>query len=229
MKKRFLVIIIILFSLGCKSQVKKEEDKLDPLTPYAKSKIDSEEALYKIADDKFKVVCLRFATACGMSPRLRLDLVLNDFVANAILFKKINILSDGSAWRPLISVHDMTKAIEWAIKSNNSKINENILCFNTGSNDWNFKVIDLAKEVSKILGPMPIKVGSKKEVDKRSYKVDFTKFANRAPEVNLDSKLDTTIINLAEGIKNIKFLNKNFRNSDFIRLNMLKKYMENKI
>ena len=76
---------------------------------------------------------------------------------------------------------------------------------------------------------MPIKVGSKKEADKRSYKVDFTKFANRAPEVNLDSKLDTTIINLAEGIKNIKFLNKNFRNSDFIRLNMLKKYMENKI
>ena len=70
---------------------KKEEDKLDPLTPYAKSKIDSEEALYKIADDKFKVVCLRFATACGMSPRLRLDLVLNDFVANAILFKKIPI------------------------------------------------------------------------------------------------------------------------------------------
>lgn len=210
------------------SDSKKEKDKLDPLTPYAKSKIDSEEALYKIADNKFKVICLRFATACGMSPRLRLDLVLNDFVANAILFKEINMLSDGSAWRPLISVYDMAKAIEWAIKSNNGEINENFLCLNTGSNNWNFKMIDLANEVSKIIGPIPIKIGSKKEVDKRSYKVDFTKFSNLAPEVNIDSKLDATIINLAKGIKNIKFLCKNFRDSDFIRLNMLKKYMKNK-
>ena len=89
-------------------------------------------------------------------------------------------------------------------------------------------MIDLAKEVSRIIGPIPIKIGSKKEVDKRSYKVDFTKFANLAPGVNIDSNLDATVINLAEGIKNIKFLSKNFRESDFIRLNMLKKYMENK-
>jgi len=207
---------------------KKENDALDPLTAYAKSKIDAEEALYKIADSKFKIISLRFATACGMSPRLRLDLVLNDFIANAILFKEIKILSDGSSWRPLISVNDMCKAIEWAIKVDDKKVNENFLCINTGSNEWNYKVIDLAKEVSKIIGPISIKIGSKKAVDKRSYKVDFTKFTNLAPEINIDKKLDSTIINLAEGIKKIKFLNKNFRESDFMRLNMLKKYMETK-
>ena len=87
-------------------------------------------------------------------------------------------------------------------------------------------MIDLAKEVSKVIGSIPIKIGAKKEADKRSYRVDFTKFSNLAPEINIDFKLDATIINLAEGIKNIKFLNKNFRDSDFIRLNMLKKYIK---
>ena len=207
---------------------KKENDSLDPLTAYAKSKIDSEEALYKISDDNFKVVSLRFATACGMSSRLRLDLVLNDFVANAILFNEINILSDGLAWRPLIDVKDMAKSIEWAIQVDDKKIDENFLCLNTGSNNWNYKVIDLAKQVSRVIGPISIKVGSKKEIDKRSYKVDFTKFSKLASEINIDNNLDSTIISLADGIKSIKFLDKNFRDSDFMRLNMLKKYMKDK-
>ena len=210
------------------NDAKKEEDKLDPLTAYAKSKIDSEESLYKISDDKFKVICLRFATACGMSSRLRLDLVLNDFVANAILFNEIKILSDGLAWRPLIDVKDMAKSIEWAIQASDKKIGENFLCLNTGSNNWNYRVVDLAKEVSKVIGPIDIKVGEKKEIDKRSYKVDFTKFSKLASEVSIDSNLDFTIKNLANGIKNIKFLNKNFRDSDFMRLNMLRKYMKDK-
>ena len=64
----------------------------------------------------FKVSCLRFATACGMSDRLRLDLVLNDFVAGAVAYKKISILSDGTPWRPLIHVKDMARAIDWAIQ-----------------------------------------------------------------------------------------------------------------
>ena len=207
------------------NESKKEGDRLDPLTAYAKSKIDSEEALYKISDDNFKVISLRFATACGMSSRLRLDLVLNDFVANAILFNEIKILSDGLAWRPLIDVKDMAKSIEWAIQVSNKKIEKNFLCLNAGSNNWNYKVVDLAKEVSKVIGPISIKVGEKKEIDKRSYKVDFTKFSKIAPEVDIDTNLNTTIKNLANGIKNIKFLNKNFRESDFMRLNMLKKYM----
>ena len=210
------------------NDAKKEDDKLDPLTAYAKSKIDSEESLYKISNDKFKVICLRFATACGMSSRLRLDLVLNDFVANAILFNEINILSDGLAWRPLIDVKDMAKSIDWAIQVNDKKIDTNFLCLNTGSNSWNYKVIDLAKEVSRVIGPISIKVGSKKEIDKRSYKVDFTKFSKLASEINIDNNLDSTINNLAKGIKDIKFLDKNFRDSDFMRLNMLKKYMKDK-
>ena len=207
---------------------KKEDDKLDPLTAYARSKIDCEEGLYKLADSNFKVISLRFATACGMSPRLRLDLVLNDFIANSILFKSLNILSDGTSWRPLISVDDMSKAIIWATEVEGIKMKSNFLCFNTGSNKWNYKIIDLANEVSRIIGPIPIKVGSKKAADKRSYRVNFNKFMKLAPEIKIDDTLDSTIIGLAQGIKKIKFKDSNFRDSDFIRLNVLKKFMKKK-
>ncbi|MFW6371438.1 MAG: NAD-dependent epimerase/dehydratase family protein, partial [Bacteroidota bacterium] len=75
---------------------KTESDTLAPLTAYAKSKVAAEIGLAKLASKGFIVTCLRFATACGMSDRLRLDLVLNDFVAGAIISKEINILSDGT-------------------------------------------------------------------------------------------------------------------------------------
>ena len=87
-----------------------EASPVNPLTAYAKSKVWTERDLAPLADGRFKVTCLRFATACGMSDRLRLDLVLNDFVAGAVASKKISILSDGTPWRPLIHVKDMARA-----------------------------------------------------------------------------------------------------------------------
>ena len=89
---------------------RKETDTLNPITAYAKSKIGAERELLKI-DSDMVVTCLRFATACGMSDRLRLDLVLNDFVACALSTGEITVLSDGSPWRPLIDVADMARAI----------------------------------------------------------------------------------------------------------------------
>ncbi len=93
---------------------RKETDPLNPVTAYAKSKIGAERELAEI-DTGMVVTCLRFATACGMSDRLRLDLVLNDFVACALGQGQITVLSDGSPWRPLIDVADMARAIDWAI------------------------------------------------------------------------------------------------------------------
>ncbi len=94
---------------------KKEEDELNPLTAYARSKIATEKELLDLADDNFTITCHRFATACGFSNRLRLDLVLNDFVASAIVSKEIVILSDGTPWRPMINTKDMARAIEWSL------------------------------------------------------------------------------------------------------------------
>ena len=78
-----------------------EKSPLDPLSAYARSKVNAERDLAPLADSNFEISCLRFATACGMS-----DLVLNDFVASAVATKRITVLSDGTPWRPLIDVHD---------------------------------------------------------------------------------------------------------------------------
>ncbi|MBN1241037.1 MAG: SDR family oxidoreductase, partial [Gammaproteobacteria bacterium] len=86
---------------GCaEGAARSEEAELNPLTAYARSKIDAEIGLAPLADERLLVTCLRFPTACGMSPRLRLDLVLNDFVASAVATGVVRVISDGTPWRP---------------------------------------------------------------------------------------------------------------------------------
>ncbi len=113
-------------------KTKTEESSVEPLTAYARSKVMAERELLSLARRDFKVTCLRFATACGMSDRLRLDLVLNDFVANAVSSRKIVVLSDGTPWRPLIHVKDMARALDWAITREVSDGGE-ALVLNAGS------------------------------------------------------------------------------------------------
>jgi nucleoside-diphosphate-sugar epimerase len=119
------------------SSPRTEKDEVNPLTAYAHSKINTENALRQADFGSMVVTCLRFATACGMSDRLRLDLVLNDFVAAAISTGKITVLSDGTPWRPLINVKDMARAIEWAI-ARKSENGGRVLVVNTGSDVWNY-------------------------------------------------------------------------------------------
>ena len=118
---------------------KSETDDVNPLTAYARSKVQAEIDLKDVASSDFTVTCLRFATACGASPRLRLDLVLNDFVASAVLKSEITILSDGSPLRPLIDVQDMAKAIEWACGRDGANGGD-FLTVNAGCNAWNSAV-----------------------------------------------------------------------------------------
>jgi nucleoside-diphosphate-sugar epimerase len=123
---------------------RKEGDKLNPLTAYARSKVAAEEGLEKLADEHFTVTCNRFATACGWSSRLRLDLVLNDFVAGGLVNKHISILSDGTPWRPMINTRDMARAMDWSI-TRPASLGGQFLAVNTGSNDWNTNILSLAE------------------------------------------------------------------------------------
>src|SRR5207253_4967291 len=143
-----------------------------PLTAYARSKVGCEQGLAPLADARFKITCLRFATACGMSDRLRLDLVVNDFVASAVASKKITILSDGTPWRPLIHVRDMARAIDWAF-GRKPEAGGNFLVVNTGSDSWNYQVRNLAEAVSEIIPGIEVSINKAAPPDKRSYKVDF--------------------------------------------------------
>jgi nucleoside-diphosphate-sugar epimerase len=203
-------------------QPRTENSELNPLTAYAKSKVFTENELGKIADENFMVTCLRFATACGMSERLRLDLVLNDFVAGAVSSGEINILSDGAPWRPLINVLDMARAIRWA-HERNSSLGGDFLIVNTGSDEWNYRVKELALKVQCLLPNTKVSINDNAQPDKRSYRVDFSLFKKLAPDHQPVYDLERTIKDLLTGLKEIDFKTSNFRNSDFMRLNIINK------
>jgi nucleoside-diphosphate-sugar epimerase len=196
-----------------------ENSPLDPLTAYARSKVQSEQELAKLAGPDFQVTCLRFATACGMSERLRLDLVLNDFVASAIAAKRILILSDGTPWRPLIHVEDMARAIEWAIQRQGR--GGECLVVNAGSNGWNYQVKALAQAVAEAIPGTEVSINRDAQPDRRSYQVDFTKFKELAPEHQPQVSLPEAIRGLREGLEGIRFSDAEFRKSNLIRLNTL--------
>jgi nucleoside-diphosphate-sugar epimerase len=197
-----------------------EESPLNPLTAYAKSKVFTEKELVALADNGFKVTCLRFATACGMSDRLRLDLVLNDFVAGAIASRQISILSDGTPWRPLIDVRDMAKAIEWAVIR---KIDQGgkYLTVNVGSDEWNYQVRHLAKAVTDVIPDVTVCVNKDAIPDKRSYRVNFDLFKRFAPDYQPEVDLPTSIKELQNGLAEMGFNDPDFRNSDYMRLKVL--------
>lgn len=201
-----------------------ETAEVKPLTAYACSKVYSERELKELADKNFNVTCLRFATACGMSPRLRLDLVLNDFVACAIATKQISILSDGTPWRPLINVNDMALAIDWAIGRQPSV--GNFLAINIGSEAWNYQVRQLAEAVADIIPGVEITLNTEVPADKRSYEVDFSLFEMLAPLYQPKYSLASTINELQEGLEAMHFTDPTFRDSKLMRLKALTSLQE---
>jgi nucleoside-diphosphate-sugar epimerase len=197
-----------------------ESSPLNPLTAYARSKVYTERDLEPLAGKGFTVTSLRFSTACGMSDRLRLDLVLNDFVAGAVASGRVTILSDGTPWRPLIHVRDMARAIEWAISRDGSDGGD-FLAVNVGCNAWNFQVKDLAQAVAEVIPNVEVSINQDAEPDKRSYRVDFNLFKKLAPNHQPMVDLPSAIAGLGNGLQGMNFKDENFRNSRFMRLKVL--------
>jgi len=212
-----------------KNNPKKEFSFLNPLTYYAKSKVKIENFAKKINLKNMNFTSLRFSTACGVSSKIRMDLVMNDFVASAVANKEINLLSNGKSWRPLIDVKDMCKAMAWAVKRKFDKKNQ-YLCLNVGRNQNNILISQLAYLVKKqFKGKIKVNLNKQGEVDKRSYKVNFDKY-NKLVEkkYKITTSLETSIKNLKKFMIKNKFKTKNFRESKFSRLFFLKKLIKEK-
>jgi len=203
---------------------RKETDPLNPITAYAKSKIGAEQELSAI-DTDMVITCLRFATACGMSDRLRLDLVLNDFVACALSRGQISVLSDGTPWRPLIDVADMARAIDWAI-DRQAGTGGRYLAVNAGSDDRNYQVKDLANAVARSVPGTDISINTSAPADSRSYKVDFGLYHSLAPDHQPVVSLDQSIQNLISGLKKMRFNDAEFRSSNLMRLRVLQDHID---
>jgi UDP-glucose 4-epimerase len=142
-------------------------------------------------------------------------------VACAISSREITVLSDGSPIRPLIDVEDMSRAIVWAMTRDTINGGQ-FLIINTGSDKNNFQVKDLANEVKKQILGTSITINADALIDKRSYAVDFSLYKKMAPNHQPKILLQDSIKRLYNGLLSVNFINKNFRQSSFNRLFMLK-------
>lgn len=157
---------------GFQEKIVDENSNLNPLTTYAKSAVLAERDLLPLACDDFVVTILRFATAYGFSYRMRFDLVVNAMVLSLYKNGVIRVSGDGTQKRPLVHVKDIARAIIQVINAEKSKVNGEI--FNVGSNDQNFRIIDLAHKIGNAIG-VDYEIQFYGDPDRRSYMVDFTK------------------------------------------------------
>jgi nucleoside-diphosphate-sugar epimerase len=157
-----------------------EDAPLRPLTAYAESKVRAEEALAELSDDHFAPVFMRNATAYGASPRFRFDVVLNNLAAWAYTTGKVMIMSDGTPWRPLVHVEDITRASAAALTASRDVVAGE--AFNVGANSENYRVSELAEIVRDTFPNCAIEYAEGAGPDPRSYRVDFGKFLRTFPD-----------------------------------------------
>ena len=201
-----------------------EEAPLQPLTAYAESKVRSEEGLAELADDDFSPVFMRSATAYGVSPRLRVDLVLNNLVGWAHTTGKVRILSDGTPWRPVVHIEDISRAALALLEAPDDAVRGE--AFNVGAPSENHQVRDLAEIVRETVPDCELEYAGSGDPDPRSYRVDFSKFARTFPDVPMKWTARKGAQELLAAYRSIDLTLDDFESERFIRLKRLKRLLD---
>ena len=178
-----------IFSSSCSNYgaagagMQDESAALNPITPYAISKVMVERDVAELADDHFTPVFMRNATAYGVSPRMRFDIVLNNLTAWAYTTGQVLLKSDGTPWRPLVHIEDISLAATAMLEAPAEIVRKQ--AFNVGLTSENYQMRELAEIVKETVPDCEVRFAEGAEPDKRNYRVDFSKYQRTFPGYGL--------------------------------------------
>jgi nucleoside-diphosphate-sugar epimerase len=201
-----------------------ETARLNPLSAYAKSKVEAEQAIAPLADADFCPVFLRNSTAYGDSPMLRIDLVVNNLLGCALAKGDIRIMSDGSPWRPLVHCRDIARAFVALLDAPADVVRGRAV--NIGGNSENYQVRDVAEEVQRLVPSALIAFTGEVGTDPRDYRVNFDLLGRLVPDFRLAYDLRRGMEQLHRSMVDAGFSAADFDGPRFVRLRTLRPRLE---